>query len=154
MTAPAATLIGSEAELLAAFRARLIELDITYDILDTAALLPDGYTGKLLASEPTKHMGALTFWSILGTLGYRISLVHDEELLARHRARLIARKCPPQSVGKPRRVKYSLTHNFLRKIGSLGGKAHAANASRKKAISEVRRQAALKRWHKPKISEG
>jgi hypothetical protein len=146
--------VHDERELIAAIRARLVELDISYDTLDTAALLPDGYTGKLLAPEPIKHAGALTLWNILGTLGYRIALIHDPDLLARFRDKLVTRERPPQSVGRPRRVKYSLTRRFLKKIGRLGAQAHAANASRKRAISEVRRQAALKRWHKPEVSEG
>jgi hypothetical protein len=146
-------MVRDEAALLAAIRARLIELNITYGCLDDVALLPEGYTSKLLCQPPLKHAGALTLWSILGTLGFDISLVpHD--IPAHIRERLIARKCPPQASGRKPAVEYRLTHVFLRKIARLGGQARAANASRRKAISEVRRKAALKRWHKPEISEG
>ena len=40
VTAP--LLVRNEDELLAAIRARLIELNITYDCLDCVALLPNG----------------------------------------------------------------------------------------------------------------
>jgi hypothetical protein len=146
-------LIHDERELIAAIRARLVELNITYSALDLAALLPDGYTSKLLAPEPMKHMGGLVLWSVLGTLGYRIALVHDEELLARFRARLTPRERAPQASGRAPPVTYALTHQFLRKIGRLGAAKSHAVASKKRHISKVNRANALKRWHKPEISE-
>jgi hypothetical protein len=146
-------LVHDERELIAAIRARLVELNVTHTALDAAALLPDGYAGKLLAPEPMKHIGSVSFWSILGTLGYRIALVHDEELLARFRDRLTPRERPPQAVGRPPPVTYTLTHRFLKKIGRLGAaKSHAA-ASKRKRLSEINRRKAFKRWHKPEISE-
>ena len=151
VTAP--ILISDEDELLDAIRARLNELQITYDTLDAVALLPERYTSKLLCQPPLKHAGALTLWSILGTLGFDISLVpHD--IPAHIRERLIVRKRPPQASGRPPPVKYTLTHQFLKKIGRLGAAKSHAVASKKRHISEVNRANALKRWHKPQISEG
>jgi hypothetical protein len=151
-------MVRDEPDLCRVIRERCAELQITYDTLDTAALLPDRYASKLLCEHPTKHMGALALWNILGTLGYRIGLVHDEELLARFRDKLIVREHKPQSSGSRPRVEFSFTHRFMRKIGRLGGQrsgeARRARASAKQAVSEMKRRAALKRWHKPEISEG
>jgi hypothetical protein len=146
-------LVRDEPDLCRVIRERCAELKITYDTLDVVALLPDGYASKLLCEHPTKHAGALTLWSILGSLGYRIGLVHDEELLARFRDRLITREKPPQAQAK-RRLTVSLTRDFLRKIGRKGGKRRAAIAREKKRRSAIYRRNALKRWHPPEITDG
>jgi hypothetical protein len=149
---PAPVLIRDERELIAALRERLRELGITYETLDTAALLPDGYASKILCEHPVRRMGALSMWSILGTLGYEIALVHNPDLLARFRDKLVTREHPPQAHGK-RRLTISLTRAFLRKIGRKGGKARAAAARKRKRLSDLNRRKALKRWHKPKMGE-
>jgi hypothetical protein len=145
-----AVVARDENEVLAIIRARLHELQITYSTLDEVALLPERYAAKLLCDPPMKHMGAFMLWNVLGTLGFEISLV-PHEIPAHIRERLTVREHKPQAVGRKPAVTYRLTHVFLRKIARLGGQARAANASRRKAISEVRRKAALKRWHKPQI---
>jgi hypothetical protein len=143
-------MVRDEPDLCRVIRARCAELQITYETLDVVAMLSDGYASKLLCDHPVKHMGALTMWSILGTLGYRIGLVHDEELLARFRDKLVARKCPPQSTGSKGRVKLNFTRRFLRQIGRLGGQrsgeVRRARARAKQAVSEMKRRAALARW--------
>jgi hypothetical protein len=145
-------LIRDEDELLDAIRARLVELNITYDTLDAVALLPERYTSKLLCRPPIKHAGALTLWNILGTLGFKISLVATD-VPTYMRERLTPREHPPQPTGK-RRIDFSLTRAFMRKIGRKGGKARAAIASKKRRLSRINRLNALKRWHKPQTSEG
>jgi hypothetical protein len=144
-------LVRDEPDLCRVIRERCAELQITYSTLDVVALLPDGYSSKVLAEHPTKHMGALTLWAVLGTLGYRIGLVHDEELLARFRDKLVPREHPPQAQAK-RRLTVSLTLAFMRKIGRKGGKARAAAARKRKRLSDLNRRKALKRWHKPEIT--
>ena len=144
-------IIRNEAELLAAIRARCAELQITYETLDVVAVLPERYASKLLCDPPIKHMGALTLWNILGTLGFEISLVATD-VPTYMRERLTMREHPPQPVGQ-RRLVQSFTRAFMRKIGRKGGKSSAANAKRRKLLSSKRRKAALLRWHKPKIGE-
>jgi hypothetical protein len=151
-------MVRNEADLRAVIRARCNELQITYETLDVVAVLPERYASKLLCEPPLKHMGAVTLWSVLGTLGYRISLVHDEELLTRFRDKLVVREHPPQSTGSRGRVKFSFTHRFMRKIARLGGlksgQVRHARSIKKQERSRIARTAALKRWHKPEISEG
>jgi hypothetical protein len=146
-------LVRDEPDLCRVIRERCAELQITFETLDTVALLPDGYSSKVLCAHPVKRMGALTLWSILGTLGYRIGLVHDEELLSRFRDRLVPREHPPQAQAK-RRLSVSLTLAFMSKIGRKGGKARAAAARKRKRLSDLNRRKALKRWHKPQIISG
>jgi hypothetical protein len=145
-------MVHDERELCRVIRARCAELQITYDTLDVVAVLPDGYASKLLCEYPVKHIGALTMWSILGTLGYRIGLVHDERLLARFREKLVVRKCPPQSTGSRGRVKINFTYRFMRKIARLGGlksgQVRHARSIKKQERSRIARTAALARWNK------
>jgi hypothetical protein len=149
---PAPVLIRDEPELLAAIRARCAELQITYETLDTVAVLPDGYSSKILCAHPVKRMGALTLWSVLGTLGFDISLVpHD--IPAHIRERMPVRKHPPQESGR-RRISFDLTLAFMRKIGRKGALARNAAARKRKRLSDLNRRKALKRWHPPEISEG
>jgi hypothetical protein len=150
MTAPAATLtVRNEAELLAAIRARCNELQITYETLDVVAVLPERYASKLLCDPPIKHMGALTLWNVLGTLGFQISLVPDE-IPAHIREKMIVRKHPPQSTGSRGRVKFSFTHRFMRKIARLGGlksgQVRHARSIKKRERSRIARTAAIVRW--------
>ena len=145
MTGP--ILIRDEAELLAAIRARLIELNVTYETLDAAAVLPERYSSKLLCSPPIKHMGPAMLWNVLGTLGLKVSLVATD-VPTYMRERLTPREHAPQPVGK-RRLTVSFTRAWMRKIGSKGGKARAAIASKKRRLSRINRRNALKRWHKP-----
>jgi hypothetical protein len=152
VTAPTPLLVCNEEELLDAIRQRLNELQITYDTLDSVAMLPERYTSKLLCRPPIKHAGALTLWNILGTLGFKISLVATD-VPTYMRERLTPREHAPQPVGK-RRLTVSFTRAWMRKIGSKGGKARAAIASKKRRLSRINRRNALKRWHKPQTSEG
>ena len=135
---------------MAAIRARCAELQITYETLDAVAVLPERYCSKLLCDPPIKHMGALTLWNILGTLGFEISLVASD-VPTYMRERLTLRDHPPQAVGQ-RRLVQSFTRAFMRKIGRKGAKVTNAIRKRKKRLSVINRRNALKRWHKPKIS--
>ena len=141
-------MVHDERELLAAIRARCNELQITYDTLDAVAVLPDGYASKLLCEHPVKHMGTLTMWNVLGTLGYRIALIHDPDLLARFRDKLVVRKCPPQSTGSRGRVKINFTYRFMRKIARLGGlksgQVRHAQASKSKSVHALLEQLRLR----------
>ena len=129
-------------------RARCAELQITYDTLDVVAVLPDGYASKLLCEYPVKHIGALTLWSILGTLGFQIGLVTTD----------VPRNCgrewsfasiPPQSTGSRGRVKINFTYRFMRKIARLGGlksgQVRHARSIKKQERSRIARTAALER---------
>jgi hypothetical protein len=97
-------------------------------------------------------MGQAMLWTVLGTLGLKVSLVATD-VPTYMRELLTPREHPPQPTGK-RRLAFRLTHHWMKKIGRLGGKASGAARIRKRRISRINRRNALKRWHKPGISEG
>lgn len=84
--------VRSERELLAVFRARQDQLNITHETIDSAAGLADRYSAKLLGSTPIKHLGVRSLGALLGVLGLRLDVVEDREALARIKPQLTTRK--------------------------------------------------------------
>lgn len=82
-----ATPVDSYDHLIALLRGRLSELNIVLDTVDTIAGLAPRYASKLLSNTPVKHMGAVSLFPVLQTLGLRMRLEPDDELLAKLRQR-------------------------------------------------------------------
>jgi hypothetical protein len=71
------------------FRARVAELNISLDTLDEISGLPVRYSSKLLALEPSKQLGAISFSALLGALALQLVAMEDAEALARIQRRLV-----------------------------------------------------------------
>jgi hypothetical protein len=93
-----AVLARNEAELLAAIRARVAELDVSYDTLDRIAGLPDRFASKLLCDPPMRQISQATLWLLMGAIGYKIALLPDAEGLAKVQSRLVKRKAPNRHI--------------------------------------------------------
>jgi hypothetical protein len=65
--------VDSYGALLDVLRRRMAELDLTFDRLNDIAGLADGHSAKILAPNPTKRLGSIS-WSIFGALGCSLSL--------------------------------------------------------------------------------
>lgn len=87
-----ATSVSNYTALLDCIRARKAELDISFEVLDAVSGLQSGYSAKLLAPHPARHMGELSLACILGALGLRLICVEDPEALALVRDRLVKRE--------------------------------------------------------------
>jgi hypothetical protein len=102
MTTPAPrqlAVIHDYDELLAAIRARRDELQITHETIDDVSGLQPGYTSKLFAPRPIRHLHSVSLGLVLGALGLAIVLVEDQIALARVSGRLVKRERPAR---KPR----------------------------------------------------
>lgn len=88
MTAP----IRSMPELLAAFRARRDELQITHETIDDIGLLPDGYASKLLAPQPIKNIGPKALEGLLDALGMVLVLTPNPETPVRVTSKWVKRR--------------------------------------------------------------
>jgi hypothetical protein len=88
------------ASLMEAFRERTAELGITRLEVDEIAGIPSGYAGKLLGSEPIKHVGAKSLGPLLGALALKLVVVEDTEMLPRILRRLLHRS---SRAGRPHR---------------------------------------------------
>lgn len=64
-------------QLIAAFRARMAELETTGETVDHVAGIPAGYTTKIMAQ--VKSLGRISLPALLCTLGLQIVLVEDPE---------------------------------------------------------------------------
>ena len=89
--------IGDYEMLIAAVRARIVELNTTYEAVEHAAGLQSGYLAKLLGPGRRKCFGPLSLFIVLPALGWRVVAMEDAEALARVRDRLVERKKPHRS---------------------------------------------------------
>src|SRR5262249_40908533 len=82
--------IRTYGELVAAFRARLVELGTTMEMVDEVAGLPLRYSNKIFAPVPIKTLGKVSLGPILGALCTKLVLVEDQEMLDRIGHRIIS----------------------------------------------------------------
>jgi hypothetical protein len=82
------------AGLITALRARVDELNLTFDTLDEVAGLSDRYSSKLLtpAIKPSRTLGKMSLGAVLGALGLRLIVVEDPVALAKVQNRYRPRK--------------------------------------------------------------
>lgn len=91
-------IVKSPSELLAAFRDRRDELDVSHACLEGVIGLPSGYLSKLIALKPIKGLSPVALRDILDGLAMGIAavvLVEDLEQAERMRHRWAKRKRPP-----------------------------------------------------------
>ena len=76
-----ATPVENYDQLVQVLRARIAELGIVFDTVDSIAGLPSRYAAKLLSNEPIKHLGAVSLFPVLAALGLRIRLEPDDQAI-------------------------------------------------------------------------
>ncbi|MGB7831300.1 MAG: hypothetical protein WBL84_03735 [Xanthobacteraceae bacterium] len=139
-------------DLRAILRARFAALGVSFETVDHIAGLPTRYTAKVIGLQPTRRFGQFSLDGLLGAAGVKLVVVEDAEALDRVRARLVPLGRVDHTAAPKRKIVIKLTRDFMRQIGRLGGLKSAENrharASRRKALSEMKRQAALKRWQR------
>jgi hypothetical protein len=91
---PRDAMIHSMPDLLAALRARRDELELTHKRIDDIAGWPAGYCGKLMAENPIKNLGWLSFGLALDSMGVALILVEDPEQVRLVKGRWIKRERP------------------------------------------------------------
>jgi hypothetical protein len=83
-------------QLVDALRARRLDLDLSFALLDELSGLHSGYSAKVLAAEESssvhpKFLGRVSLAAILGALGLRLRLEEDPAALERIKPRLVPR---------------------------------------------------------------
>ena len=89
---PSLGIVRGYDDLLDVARARMTELSITFETLDSLSGVCSGYSAKLLGPNPSKRLGAMSFAAIMGALGIQLLAVEDAAALDRIRSRLVPRK--------------------------------------------------------------
>jgi len=167
MTAPIRTmpLLRNEADIIAAYQARIQELRLTYATVDAISGLPDGYTAKLMAKM--KGLGEKAIEGLNGALGMGFVVAVDKEQCARVETRWVKRKRPfyaLERVGQASRASIDATiqieaklqaqlgiSEHMKRIGKLGapkGGKRRAKTMGKRARQRAASHAARVRWSK------
>jgi hypothetical protein len=102
---PDVPMIRSMEDLLAALRTRRDELQITHETIDDVAGWPSGYAGKLLALEPIKNLGWVSFGLALDSMGVALVMIDNAEQRKLVEKRWVRRERPrnaaPAAGGRP-----------------------------------------------------
>lgn len=86
--------VRSYDDWLAIARARMCQLSITFETLDSLSGVASGYSAKLLGPNPSRRFGMMSFAAIIGALGIQLIAVEDADALARVQPRLVKRTRP------------------------------------------------------------
>ena len=140
-------------DLRAILRARFEALGVSFETVDHVAGLPTRYTAKVLGLQPTRRFGQISLTALLGAAGIKLVAFEDLEALDRVRARLVPLERVDHTAAPRRKIVIKLTSDFMREIGRLGGLKSNANRIRKQQRSVINRANALKRWHKPEVTD-
>lgn len=140
--------------LIAAFRARIVELGTCINSVDDVAMLPDGYTAKLLSKVPMKTIGRVSLGPLLQALGLKFLVVED---LSPHMGKLEPRTSQRQRIdaayqgahrskaglnrAKWRKLMITSTSQVRSRIAKLGG-LECARKRRKRSAHA----AYMRRW--------
>ena len=138
-------------ELIAALRARVVELGTAGETIDHVAGLPLRYTMKLLAPIPIKALGPTSMGPLLGALGLKLVVMEDAEVLEKIRRRLVPAKNANSAMLTQRKHK-------RRGFSLFRGNPEMARMLRQRGIlkrspkqrSALARRAARVRWAKPR----
>ena len=149
VASPALGVCRGADDLRAILRARFTELGVSFETVDHVAGLPTRYTAKVLGLQPTRNFGQISLDALLGAAGLMLIAVADDTALARIKGQLTQRERINCDRAKKRHmVVIKFTSKFLREMGSLGGRKKHANALHRRHVSDVRREAANKRWQR------
>ena len=89
MTEHPLAVVRSTEDLRNLFRQRVAHFNISLETLDAIAGLPTRYSSKLLASNPPRTFGPISFEALLGALGLMLVALEDAEAIARVQRRLV-----------------------------------------------------------------
>jgi hypothetical protein len=91
-----AIIVRGMPDMVASFRVCRDERGLTHETIDDIAGFQSGYCSKLLAPEPIRNLGWLSFGDFLGAVGKLMLLVDDPAQVERVKDRWIQRRWPNQ----------------------------------------------------------
>jgi hypothetical protein len=157
-------LLRNEADMIAAYQARIQELGLTYATVDAIAGYADGYTAKLMAKM--KGLGEKAIEGLNGALGVGFVVAVDREQCAKVETRWVRRKRPfyalerggsrnstkrKEITDKSKQLEgFALMQIRGRAGGMASGKKRRAKAMRRRARQRAAQHAARMRWSKRK----
>jgi len=136
--------VRSYAEMLAALRARVAELQVNGERFDEYAGLPRGYLSKLVGANPVRRLGMTSFQAVLAGLGLRLLVIEDPAATERLKNKLLPRN---SSYVRGVTTHWTLTDKIWRRRQNNGRKIRWEKLT-KEQRSEVMRVLAKRRWGK------
>ena len=133
--------VTDDKSLLAAFRIRQSELEISHENLSELCGFPTRWTSKVLAPMPTRRFHPQHLGPLAGGLQVKLLMVVDEQARQRFGHRIIKRRAQCVQSGA---VSVTLSKRFLRKIGALGGKNSRKNMTKRQASALARKAVAVR----------
>jgi hypothetical protein len=140
---------GSYLELIAGFRARQAELGIPYETLDALAGWTTRYASKVLAEEPSRHLGVMAFDALLVVLGLKLVLIHDPEKLEKIRKHYVSQA--PYACHWQSRLRCAADYAATLAANREPGRSRARRKASERELSAIGRKAAKARWSRPKL---
>lgn len=129
------------------FKARILELDTTYEAIDEACLAADRWSNNILAPLAKKKMSIYNFFVLAAELGMVVQFVETAEsrdkALQRLTRRELSPRVPANSKHQPYRVTIGPDQAHLMRIN--GGLARARKLSKRRRF-RIARKAARARW--------
>lgn len=129
--------------LLDGLRARIEQLNVAGETLDQISGLARGHAHKLVGVRPVKTLGLKSLGDMLGALGLRIVLEHDQDAFD-----LVAGRLKRRADYQIRRaLRIMVTAQYLRGIGKVGAEAGHAKRTPEQRKSHATRLVNI-RWRK------
>ena len=139
--------------LIAAIRARMRELGVTNETIDSITGLQSGYVGKLLAPSRIKNLGSMSFGVMLQSLGMKLIAVEDKKTSEIMRSRWTQRKkAHPIFLHAIARMPPRATWLFTSRSGRKAAKARAEKLSPAER-SAIGLHAITVRWQREREKE-
>jgi hypothetical protein len=146
-----ATLENSD-DVVAALRARMAYVGVSYGVVEELADMPEGAIGKYLAPLQVKRLSITSLLRISRALGVRAVLYVDAALsrkmqrqwIRRDLGKVHARRLPTLGQAQLKRI----LKPAAAELGRRGGRARQAMLSAEQR-REIGRLGAQRRWHKP-----
>ncbi len=126
-------IVREYSDLIAAIRARMDELELTFDILDHRSGVQVGYSAKILGPTPTKSFGPVSLGCILGALRMKLIAIEDEDAAQSRHQKLERRRMP---ANRPNvRIPWLLTPLRARELNRIRWRTVSARERRRIAVA-------------------
>jgi hypothetical protein len=133
-------------QLVSALRARIGQLGVACESIDSTAGLALRYTAKLLAPVPVREFGRCSLGPLLATLGCKLILaVDDEAAFAKIRSRLVSVRQAGSAMQATRRLRRR-RYFFEEPGAAVLARARQLLLQNPRRRKQIARTAALARW--------
>lgn len=137
--------VRSYDDLIEVLRNAVTARGITFSTIDEVSGLQSGYSAKLLAPVPTKHLGPMSLGSLLGAIGVQLVAVADDAQMARVHGRHEKRKRGMLNTVEHEVITVKKTRKMMARMGRKSAKMRMLKITAKRR-QMIAKRAARARW--------